>query len=69
MIIHTFAESYDFNGKTVVPFCTYAATYRDETLVRIRELTPAAEHLKGFGTIGKNTDGVESWLRAINVIR
>ena len=69
MIIHTFAESYDFNGKTVVPFCTYAATYRDETLARIVELTPAAEHLKGFGTIGKNIDGVESWLRAINVIR
>ena len=42
-----------FNGKTVVPFCTYAATYRDETLARIVELTPAAEHLKGFGTIGK----------------
>lgn len=69
MILHTFAESYDFNGKTVVPFCTYAATYRDETLARIVELTPAAEHLKGFGTIGKNIDGVESWLRAINVIR
>ena len=50
MIINTFAESYDFRGKTVVPFCTYAATYRDETLARIRELTPAAEHLKGFGT-------------------
>lgn len=69
MIINTFAESYDFNGKAVVPFCTYAASYRDETLARIVELTPAAEHLKGFGTIGKNTDGVESWLRAINVIR
>ena len=68
-IVETFLESYDFDGKTVVPFCTYAATYRDETLARIVELTPAAEHLKGFGTIGKNIDGVESWLRAINVIR
>ena len=69
MIINTFAESYDFRGKTVVPFCTYAATYRDETLARIRELTPAAEHLKGFGTTGKDTNGVESWLRTNNVIR
>lgn len=32
MIINTFAESYDFKGKIVVPFCTYASTYRDETL-------------------------------------
>lgn len=39
MIICTFAESYDFRGKTVVPFCTYASTYRDETLARIVELT------------------------------
>ena len=35
MIINTFAESYDFKGKTVIPFCTYAETYRDETLARI----------------------------------
>lgn len=47
----------------------YAATYRDETLARIVELTPAAEHRKGFGTTGKNTGGVESWLRTINVIQ
>lgn len=49
MIIATFAESYDFSGKTVVPFCTYSATYRDETLVRIVELTPDADHLTGEG--------------------
>lgn len=49
MIICTFAESYDFEGKTVVPFCTYASTYRDETLAHIVELTPDAEHLTGEG--------------------
>lgn len=45
MIICTFTESYDFKGKTVVPFCTYASTYRDETLARIIELIPDAGHL------------------------
>lgn len=69
MIINTFSESYDFKGKTVVPFCTYAATYRDETLARIVELTPAAEHRKGFGAAGRNTNGLESWLRTIHVIQ
>ena len=68
MIICTFAESYDFAGKTVVPFCTYASTYRDETLARIVELTPDAEHLEGFGTSGRNTNGVEPWLRQIGII-
>ncbi|MCM1502977.1 MAG: hypothetical protein NC115_09980 [Bacteroidales bacterium] len=67
MIISTFAESYDFAGKTVVPFCTYAATYRDETLQKIVDLTPAAEHLAGFGSTG-STSGVENWLRGIGMV-
>ena len=49
MIISTFAESYDFKGKTVAPFCTYASTFRDETLQKIVDLTPDAAHLTGLG--------------------
>ena len=72
MIICTFVESYDFAGKTVVPFCTYASTYRDETLARIAELTSGAEvHLDGLGlTSGSlnNESNVENWLREIGII-
>lgn len=67
MIISTFAESHDFAGKTVVPFCTYAATYRDETLQKIVDLTPAAEHLAGFGSTG-STSGIGNWLRGIGMV-
>lgn len=69
MIINTFAESYDFTGKTVIPFCTYAETYRDETLARIVELTPDARHLKGFGAVDRNTDGITEWLKEIEIIK
>lgn len=71
MIICTFAESYDFDGKTVVPFCTYASTYRDETLARIVELTPDADHLTGEGlTSGRiNEQNISSWLKEIEVIK
>ena len=68
MIIHTFAESYDFSGKTVVPFCTYASTYRDETLAKIVEITPAATHLEGFGARNRNTSGISEWLNRIGII-
>lgn len=70
MIICTFAESYDFAGKTVVPFCTYAATYRDETLARIVELTPEAEHLTGEGlTSGRISEQtIGAWLRNIGMV-
>lgn len=71
MIICTFTESYDFEGKTVVPFCTYASTYRDETLARIVELTPDADHLTGEGlTSGRiNEQNISSWLKEIGVIK
>lgn len=65
MIISTFAESYDFSGKTVVPFCTYAATYRDETLRKIVELTASATHLEGLGTTG-TTSPIGEWLLRIS---
>lgn len=65
MIISTFAESYDFEGKVVVPFCTYASTYRDETLQKIIDLTPDATHLTGLGTTG-STGGVQTWIDLIN---
>lgn len=68
MIISTFAESYDFKGKTVVPFCTYAATYRDETLQKIADLTPDADHLTGEGlTSGRvNTQTIQAWIGLSN---
>ena len=69
MIINTFAESYNFKGKTVIPFCTYASTYRDETLAKIAELTPDARHLKGFGAVDRNTEGITEWLKEIKLAK
>lgn len=70
MIIATFAESYGFTGKTVIPFCTYASTYRDETLARIVKLTSSANHLTGEGlTSGRiNAENIGAWLREIGII-
>lgn len=71
MIIHTFCESYNFKGKTVIPFCTYAATYRDETLAEIVNSTPDAAHLQGLGlTSGQiNQSAINSWLKNIKVLK
>ncbi len=68
MILHTFAESYDFEGKTVVPFTTYASTYRDETLQAIVDMTPDAGHLEGLGlTSGSiNESRIQTWIDLIN---
>jgi len=68
MILHTFAESYNFEGKTVVPFTTYASTYRDETLQAIVDMTPDAEHLEDLGlTSGSiNESRIQTWIDLIN---
>ena len=71
MIIHTFCESYDFKGKTVVPFCTYASTYRDETLAEIVNSTSDAEHLTGLGCTSSglnNNTTVTKWLQEIGIV-
>lgn len=69
MAVHSFLKSdkYNFTGKTIIPFCTYGATYRDETLAKIVELTPDSKHLKGFGTTNKNAD-IKPWLEEIGII-
>lgn len=69
MAIVSFLEDaeYNFKDKTIIPFCTYVATYRDETLARIVELTPDSEHLTGYGTTG-SVSGVQNWLQQIRIL-
>ena len=69
MIMSTFGENYSFKDKTVIPFCTYLSTGRDATIQKINSLTPNSTHLSGFGVSGSSTNGVENWLRGINMIK
>ncbi len=71
MIIHSFLECKDYNfaGKTVVPFCTYA-TAAYETLNDIVNATPDSNHLEGLGTRGSQSSYsqvVKSWLDRIGL--
>ena len=54
-----------FEGKTVIPFCTYASTFRDETLSKITELTPKSIHKKGLGLTNPTKQDVKIWLDSI----
>lgn len=46
-IIDTFLESYDFTGKTVVPFATSGSSKMGETADNFRRLIPGARILEG----------------------
>lgn len=71
MIIHTFLEckDYDFKGKTIVPFCTFAtSTY--QTLNDIVAATPDSQHLEGLGLRGAGSYSeatVKEWLDHIGI--
>ena len=71
MIIHSFLEckDYNFEGKTIIPFCTYAtASY--ETLNDIVNATPQSEHREGLGIRGSqsyNQQTIKSWLDRIGI--
>lgn len=42
MICYTFLESYDFNGKTIVPFCTHEGSADANTQKKIQDAVPKA---------------------------
>ena len=43
MICYTFLESYDFSGKTIIPFCTHAGSGNAGTQSKIQSAVPNAE--------------------------
>ena len=42
MICYTFLESYDFDGKTIVPFCTHEGSADANTQKKIETAGPKA---------------------------
>ncbi|WP_102406574.1 flavodoxin [Parabacteroides bouchesdurhonensis] len=65
MVVCTFLESYNLNGKIIVPFFTYGATtYLQQSIDKIYEVTPQSLHLRTYPGNG----GVENWLRNIHII-
>ena len=66
MAIFTFLESYDFTGKTVIPFCTSGSTSITESVTDIRSVCSGANVLDGFRAGG--SESVEDWLTRIGQI-
>ena len=63
MVIDTFLESFDFSGKTIVPFCTSASDSIDNSLHIFIELAPDAAIADGL-TANDEAD-IEPWLNEL----
>lgn len=72
-ILYTFLESYDFTGKTVIPFSTHGGSGLAGTVDTISEKLDGASVLENAFTLSRNSmesapQEVESWLREINML-
>ena len=74
MAVYTFLENNDFNGKTIIPFCTSAGSYMTGKESRITDHAKGATVLnKGLGLPGRMSQEdpkavkseVEKWLKEI----
>ena len=73
MIMSTFAESFDFRGKTIHPFVTYAVSELGTTMETYGALSTGARISTGLAVLGETVRGadpqVRAWLRRINLLR
>lgn len=65
MIINTFLESYDFSGKTVVPFATSGGTGISQSIKDIRSEIPDADVKDGL--LVKSNDDIIPWLQELGL--
>jgi flavodoxin len=54
-IINTFLESYDFSGKTIIPFCTHAGSGNAGTQSKIQAAVPNATVKEVLAISGTDT--------------
>ena len=60
-IIHTFVESYDFTGKTLVPFATSGGSGMGRTVDELRKLCPNADWKAGKLVNGESDQALAAW--------
>ena len=72
MAVFTFLESYDFSGKTIIPFCTHEGSGMGSSERDIKKLCPNAKVLPGLPIRGSSVTRADSdianWLKRLNFI-
>lgn len=71
MLLYSFLESYDWEGKTLIPFCTSGGSGFGRSLDNLPASAPGATILEGFHVNGSSVDGaaedVATWLDSLGL--
>ena len=62
-IINTFLESYDFSGKTVIPFATSGGSGFGNTIKELQPSAPQAQFVEGKLLNHVNKKSIEEWVK------
>lgn len=69
-IVSTFVESYDFSGKTVVPFCTSGGSGVGSSASGLEQLTGGARWLEGHRLSGSESqETVMEWVNGLDLFQ
>lgn len=60
MVMYSFFDTYDFSGKTVIPFCTSGGSAFSNAIDEIRDMEPDATVLDGLHIGGSSVSDAES---------
>lgn len=67
-IVSTFVESYDFSGKTVVPFCTSGGSGVGSSATNLEQLTGGATWMEGHRLNGSDSqETVMEWVNGLGL--
>lgn len=67
-IVSTFMESYDFSGKTIVPFCTSGGSGVGSSATNLEQLTSGANWLEGRRLNGRDSQNtVMEWVNSLGL--
>lgn len=67
-IIYTFLKSYNFSGKTIIPFCTSASSGMDSSATNLHDLTSGATWQNGQRFSGSASQAnVTTWVNGLNL--
>ena len=71
MAVFTFLESYDFSGKTIIPYCTHEGSGLGQSVKDIKKLCPNSRVLDGLaikgGSVNRHQNDVSAWLHKLGI--
>ncbi len=71
MLVYSFLESYDWEGKTLIPFCTSGGSGFGRSLEKLPDSAPGAEILEGLhvsgSSVGSAEEEVAAWIASLGI--